>query len=150
MFGEDLRPSWYNGQLLQLAHDLASRLLPAFQKSITGIPYPRVSNVFKRTPCPGSQKAINNLIFSLAKYVQVNLRKGTVDEGGDTCTAGAGSLLLEFGALSRLLGDPIYESMARRANRALWSARAKTTGLLGKILCRILHYRNKLDHCVTC
>ena len=42
MFGGDLRPSWYNGQLLQLAHDLASRLLPAFQKSITGIPYPRV------------------------------------------------------------------------------------------------------------
>lgn len=56
-----------------------------------------------------------------------------MDEGGETCTAGAGSLLLEFGALSRLLGDPIYESMARRANRALWSARAKTTGLLGEL-----------------
>ncbi|ODM99933.1 ER degradation-enhancing alpha-mannosidase-like protein 1 [Orchesella cincta] len=105
MFGDDLRPPWYNGQLLQLAHDLASRLLPAFQKSITGIPYPRV-----------------------------NLRKGTVDEGAETCTAGAGSLLLELGALSRLLGDPIYESMARRANRALWSARAKTTGLLGNVI----------------
>lgn len=65
--------------------------------------------------------------------IQVNLRKGTVDEGAETCTAGAGSLLLELGALSRLLGDPIYESMARRANRALWEARAKTTGLLGKI-----------------
>ena len=63
---------------------------------------------------------------------QVNLRKGVVDDGVETCTAGAGSLLLELGTLSRLLGDPIYENMARRANRALWSARAKNTGLLGK------------------
>lgn len=64
----------------------------------------------------------------------MNLRKGKIDEAqaADTCTAGAGSLLLEFGTLSRLLGDPIYESMARRANRALWSARAKNTGLLGE------------------
>jgi hypothetical protein len=38
-----LRPSWYDGELLQLAHDLASRLLPAFEGSSTGIPYPRVS-----------------------------------------------------------------------------------------------------------
>jgi len=42
LFGADLRPEWYDGELLQLASDLASRLLPAFQKSITGIPYPRV------------------------------------------------------------------------------------------------------------
>jgi hypothetical protein len=39
----NLRPSWYDGELLQLAHDLASRLLPAFEESSTGIPYPRVS-----------------------------------------------------------------------------------------------------------
>lgn len=38
----NLRPSWYDGELLQLAHDLASRLLPAFEESSTGIPYPRV------------------------------------------------------------------------------------------------------------
>lgn len=67
------------------------------------------------------------------QFFQVNLRKGFVDDGAETCTAGAGSLLLELGALSRLLGDPIYESMARRANRALWGARAKTTGLLGNL-----------------
>jgi len=42
IFGEDLRPPWYDGELLQLANDLASRLLPAFQKSMTGIPFPRV------------------------------------------------------------------------------------------------------------
>jgi hypothetical protein len=39
----NLRPSWYDGELLHLAHDLASRLLPAFEKSSTGIPYPRVN-----------------------------------------------------------------------------------------------------------
>jgi hypothetical protein len=38
------------------------------------------------------------------------LRYGLMpDEGTETCTAGAGSLLLEFATLSRLLGDPIYE-----------------------------------------
>ena len=32
----------YNGELLDLAHDLATRLLPAFSNTGTGIPYPRV------------------------------------------------------------------------------------------------------------
>ncbi len=32
-----------------------------------------------------------------------------------TCTACAGTLLLEFGALSRMTGQPVYESLARRA-----------------------------------
>ena len=46
LFGGDLRPKWYNGELLRLATDLASRLLPAFQESNTGIPYPRVRPAF--------------------------------------------------------------------------------------------------------
>lgn len=50
----------------------------------------------------------------------------------DTCTAGAGSLLVEFGVLSRLIGDPVYELSARRANRVLWELRNADTGLLGK------------------
>ena len=49
----------------------------------------------------------------------------------ETCTAGAGSLLLEFGILSRLLNDPIFENCARRANQKLWQLRHKETGLLG-------------------
>ena len=40
-----------------------------------------------------------------------------------TCTAGGGSLLLEFSLLSRLLGDPIYEIYARRAVAGLYSRR---------------------------
>lgn len=102
----DLRPPGYTGELLMLARDLATRLLPAFKDTRTGIPYPRV-----------------------------NLRRG-VPRGVSThtCTAGAGSLLLEFGVLSRLLREGVYEKVARRATRSLWDLRAKDTGLLGNIV----------------
>lgn len=32
----------YDNELLHMAHDLAVRLLPAFENTRTGIPYPRV------------------------------------------------------------------------------------------------------------
>ena len=51
-----------------------------------------------------------------------------------TCTAGAGSLLLEFSLLSRLVGDPSYELAGRRAARQLYSRRHEDTGLLGTVL----------------
>lgn len=34
----------YDNELLHMAHDLAVRLLPAFENTKTGIPYPRVSD----------------------------------------------------------------------------------------------------------
>ena len=49
-----------------------------------------------------------------------------------TCAAGVGTLTLELGILSRLLGDPTYENMARRAVRALWDMRHPHTGLVGE------------------
>lgn len=106
-----IKPFGYNGQLIDLAHDLATRLLPAFGNSSTGLPYPRV-----------------------------NLRHGVPTSqdcdwcATSTCTAGAGSLLLEFGILSRLLGDPVFESVARRAARTLWYLRSENTGLLGNVI----------------
>ncbi|VDD92224.1 unnamed protein product [Enterobius vermicularis] len=96
----------YENELLTLAHDLASRLLPAFEGTQTGLPFPRV-----------------NLLSGV--------KKETVNE---TCTAGAGSLLLEFGILSRLLGDNTYEDLARRVNQKLWSLRNKDSGLLGNVI----------------
>ena len=57
-------------------------------------------------------------------------------EGGvasNTCTAGAGTLMVEFTLLSRLLGDPMFEGVARRAVRALWDRRHWNTGLVGKL-----------------
>ncbi|XP_054724208.1 ER degradation-enhancing alpha-mannosidase-like protein 1 [Uloborus diversus] len=102
----DLRPPRYNNELLNLAHELASRLLPAFENTKTGLPFPRV-----------------------------NLRYGVPsDVSTHTCTAGAGSMLLEFGMLSRLLHDPVYEGVARRAVKALWELRSENTGLLGNVI----------------
>ena len=63
---------------------------------------------------------------------QVNLRDGVPNDCvNTTCTAGAGTMVLEFGILSRLLGDPVYESYARRAVDRLWGYRSNVTGLLG-------------------
>lgn len=35
----------YDNELLYMAHDLAVRLLPAFENTKTGIPYPRVGRL---------------------------------------------------------------------------------------------------------
>ncbi|KAG9128167.1 alpha mannosidase-like protein [Ceratobasidium sp. 392] len=86
---------WYRDELLHLAHDLGKRLLPAFNTS-TGIPFARI-----------------------------NLRHGVPPkETFETCTAGAGSLLLEFTTLSRLTGDPRFEQVARKAFFAVWNRRS--------------------------
>ncbi|KAL6319065.1 hypothetical protein AAG906_001538 [Vitis piasezkii] len=55
------------------------------------------------------------------------------NETTETSTSGCGSLILEMGALSRLTGDPRYESAALRALRKLWSMRS-SLNLLGTTL----------------
>ena len=86
----------YNDELLNLAEDLARRLLVAFQTP-TGIPY-------------GS----------------VNLRHGVAkNETPITCTAGGGSFLIEFGVLSRLTHNASYDLAARHASHALWERRSE-------------------------
>ena len=77
-------PGWpCNGPLLQLAEDVARRLLVAFDTT-TGMP-----------------------------YGTVNLRHGVpVGETSITCTAGVGTFILEFGTLSRLTGDPLFEEVS--------------------------------------
>ncbi|KAG0019679.1 alpha mannosidase-like protein [Podila clonocystis] len=98
----------YKGELLTLAVDLGNRLMKAFENSPTGIPWPRV-----------------------------NLKKGLLKwESSETCVAGAGSLMLEFGTLSRLSGDPSYEASddaAKRALHELWRRRTKL-GLVGNTI----------------
>ncbi|XP_071490428.1 ER degradation-enhancing alpha-mannosidase-like protein 1 [Diadema antillarum] len=102
----DLTPPDYNKELLHLAHDLATRLLPAFENTSTGLPHPRV-NLCNGVPKDGIQEA---------------------------CTAGAGSLVLEFGLLSSLVQDPVFESLARKAVTVLLEQRSNTTGLLGNVI----------------
>ena len=80
--------------------------------------------------------------------MQINLRHGIPPgESIDSCelrielscsggihaiqgTAGAGSLILEFGTLSRLTGDDRFEKAAYKAFFALWNQRSDI-GLVG-------------------
>lgn len=88
----------YAPRMLELALDLGTRLLPAFDTP-TGLPYARV-----------------------------NLRNGVEPrESTETCTAGAGSLVLEFTLLSRLTGDERFE-VSWRASAAR-PAGGKPSGL---------------------
>lgn len=100
--GMPLEPGWpCNGPLLRLAENVANRLLPAFDTP-TGMP-----------------------------YGTVNLKKGVPPgETTITCTAGIGTFILEFGTLSRLTGDPIYEEIAMNAVRSLFQYQSKI-GLVG-------------------
>ncbi|XP_019259396.1 PREDICTED: alpha-mannosidase I MNS4 isoform X3 [Nicotiana attenuata] len=95
-YNTGMRIPTYDNELLHLAEDLARRMLPAFDTP-TGIPF-------------GS----------------VNLLHG-VDENESkiTSTAGGGTLTLEFGVLSRLTNDPIFEQVAKNAVRGLWARRSK-------------------------
>jgi mannosidase alpha-like ER degradation enhancer 2 len=75
-----------------LAEDVARRLIAAFDTA-TGMP-----------------------------YGTVNLRYGVpVGETSITCTAGVGTFILEFGTLSRLTGDPLFEEVRGSGNMVRWS-----------------------------
>ena len=73
--------------------------------------------------------------FNFQKYLlflQVNLITGVPDNcASTTCTAGAGTLVLEFGILGRLLDDPTIELQARKVVDTLWAYKSNSTGLLG-------------------
>ncbi|KXN83702.1 ER degradation-enhancing alpha-mannosidase-like protein 1 [Leucoagaricus sp. SymC.cos] len=102
--GQPFHLPWYRGELLELARDLGNRLLPAFATR-TGLPFARI-----------------------------NLRKGLMrEETLETCTAGAGSLILEFATLSRLTGDERFEKAAYKAFFALWN-RKSDIGLVGNTI----------------
>ncbi len=90
-------PRW-----LDLATDLADRLLPAFD-SPTGLP-----------------------------YVRVNLRTGATEWPGNN-PAEIGTLMLEFGQLSRLTGDPKYFDAAKGAVVEL-HARRSPLDLVGTVI----------------
>ncbi|XP_066297953.1 ER degradation-enhancing alpha-mannosidase-like protein 3 [Branchiostoma lanceolatum] len=104
------RMQWYRDELLTLAKECGYRLLPAFNTT-TGMPYPRV-----------------NLRHGIVKG---RSRTGTET---DTCTACAGTMILEFGALSRLTGDPIFEEKARKAMQFLWERRQRSSDLVGTVI----------------
>lgn len=106
----------YDGQLLRLAYDLGNRLIPAFW-STTGIPYPRV-NLRSGVPF-----YVNSPLNAALQDGQCDARPGA-PEITETCSAGAGSLVLEFTVLSRLTGDDRFEELAKRAFWAIWHRRS--------------------------
>uniref|UniRef100_A0A671Q159 alpha-1,2-Mannosidase n=1 Tax=Sinocyclocheilus anshuiensis TaxID=1608454 RepID=A0A671Q159_9TELE len=104
------RMQWYRDELLHMAKELGYRLLPAFNTT-SGLPYPRV-----------------NLRYGVVSPLS---RTGTES---DTCTACAGTMILEFAALSRLSGDPIFEEHARKAMDVLWEKRQRGSDLVGTVI----------------
>ena len=65
-------------------------------------------------------------------YVEVNLKTGKV-RNPRTNPAEVGTLLLEFGTLSRLTGKPVYYDKAKRAVVALY-ARRSPLGFVGSAI----------------
>ncbi|KAF2405033.1 hypothetical protein EJ06DRAFT_485501, partial [Trichodelitschia bisporula] len=112
----------YDGQLLRLAHDLGKRLLPAFE-TVTGIPYPRVN---LRTGIPFYLNAPRNADAG-GECPRTQPAGAEITE---TCSAGAGSLVLEFTTLSRLTGDQRFEEVAKTAFWSVWQRRS-SIGLIG-------------------
>lgn len=97
---------WYRGDLLELAKDLGFRLLPAFNTT-TGIPHARIN-------------------------LRNGMKSDELKHSRETCTACAGTMLLEFAALSRLSGEPIFEKKAHAAMDALWRIRNRGSDLMGR------------------
>ncbi|XP_077478409.1 ER degradation-enhancing alpha-mannosidase-like protein 3 [Stigmatopora argus] len=104
------RMQWYEDELLNMATELGHRLLPAFNTS-SGLPYPKV-----------------NLRYGVQNPLS---RTGTES---DTCTACAGTMILEFAALSRLSGDSVFEEYARKTLDVLWERRQKGSDLVGTVI----------------
>eukprot|EP00929_Paragymnodinium_shiwhaense_P077468 TRINITY_DN39894_c0_g1_i9.p1 TRINITY_DN39894_c0_g1~~TRINITY_DN39894_c0_g1_i9.p1 ORF type:complete len:917 (-),score=194.63 TRINITY_DN39894_c0_g1_i9:78-2828(-) len=99
--GADILPG-YSGELLALAEVVAQKLLPAFD-----------------TPSKIPQSWVNLLTGKIP---------GEKDE---TCLACAGTLMLEFGSLSRLTGNLTYSAMAKRAMQEVLKMRSDLTGVPG-------------------
>ncbi|CAL1569948.1 unnamed protein product [Knipowitschia caucasica] len=104
------RMQWYKDELLDMATDLGHRLLPAFNTT-SGLPYPKI-----------------NLRYGVLNPLS---RIGTET---DTCTACAGTMILEFAALSRLSGESVFEKYARKALDVLWDRRQKESDLVGTVI----------------
>lgn len=88
----------YQDELLLMAYDLGYRLLPAFYTE-SGVPFARIN----------LKKGLDVLDMQMIEH---------------TCTAGAGSPMLEMTLLSKLTGDPVFERLSKRAFIALWERRS--------------------------
>ncbi|OQR79004.1 ER degradation-enhancing alpha-mannosidase 3-like [Tropilaelaps mercedesae] len=102
------RMPWYNNDLLGMAKELGLRLLPSFN-STTGIPHPRIN-------------------------LRWGMKSPSMPKASETCTACAGTMLLELAALSRLTGEPVFEEKARKAMDYIWLQRHRSSDLVGTVI----------------
>ena len=58
---------------------------------------------------------ISECLELMSEYLGYSVQGSIPGDLRVTCTACAGTLLLEFGALSRMTGQPMYESLAKQA-----------------------------------
>ncbi|KAH9682332.1 alpha-mannosidase I MNS4 [Citrus sinensis] len=144
----------YDNQLLNLAEDLARRLLPAFDTP-TGIPFGSVNLLHGVDEHESKAKLLYSPSFKCTFYSIFDLYIATIHfcnssyavfpyaivfifnlhgsahsflMSGDvdiTSTAGGGTLTLEFGVLSRLTNDPIFEQVTKKAVLGIWARRSK-------------------------
>lgn len=104
------RFKWYKNELLEKAKDLGYRLLHAFNTT-TGLPMPRI-----------------NLKYGVTKEIKRS------EKDKSTCTACAGTLLLEFVLLSRLTGEPVFEEKVFKTMDYLWEKRNRNSDLVGTVI----------------
>ncbi|GER56188.1 Mannosyl-oligosaccharide 1,2-alpha-mannosidase IA [Striga asiatica] len=105
----------YDDELLHLAEDLARRMLPAFD-----------------TPTVPSESECVKFFYEVFEHFSVLLALFVFKHRFTrkltwliTSTAGGGTLTLEFGVLSRLTNDPIFEQVTKNAVRGLWARRSR-------------------------
>jgi mannosidase alpha-like ER degradation enhancer 3 len=104
------RFKWYKNELLLKAKDLGLRLLPAFNTT-TGLPMSRI-----------------NLKYGITESLLSS------EKDKFTCTACAGTLLLEFAVLSRLTGDKTFEEKATKTLDYIWDKRNRASNLVGTVI----------------
>ncbi|XP_059471862.1 ER degradation-enhancing alpha-mannosidase-like protein 3 isoform X2 [Neocloeon triangulifer] len=77
-----------------------------------------------------------DMFYHAYRAYKVNLRHGlkSLEKSTETCTACAGTMVLEMAALSRLSGEPIFENKAHRAMDVLWQMRHRSSDLMGTVL----------------
>jgi hypothetical protein len=120
---EHKRPANYTTELLDMAIDLGDRLLTVFETP-TGIPLNKVNLRYgapRGALWPPSGSSSTEGIAS----ANVDL--------WETCLACGGTLLMEFGMLSRLAGHDRWEEAARTTLDAIW-ARRSPLDLLGNVI----------------
>ncbi|KAF3619694.1 putative varicose-related protein-like [Capsicum annuum] len=113
LIGHELKNSKYNERYARL-----KLTIPISFSRIQSWQLPKIDHHLK-----GVQSQLPQL--SIIMVYGINSVPSQLAPAQITSTAGGGTLTLEFGILSRLTNDPIFEQVAKNAVRGLWARRSK-------------------------